>query len=524
VLLPTLMNWVSKARKVKVADLSEHEQNVYIAMPTPKSFSSTQKLPAMPSPPRTPSTHGKPSHLNPAANHQQKQLEQAIPKVNASNPKLLNPISPAPKDVKRLFQPPPLVVHTGSTGSCAEPSRKQLIPLSAKPKVSRDWVPGKLYSLLPGRLSFTAHDDDEQTIKEIRLHPKIFFFSTDLQERYAPLCADFGPVNLGILVRFCDFIREKMNDRRLQNRHLVYYCTNDFETVTNTAFLLGAYLVLEHGFSPESAVGLFSSINKCPIIPFRDATWLAPTFELSMFDCLAGLQKAVKMGWFSITEFDLETYDFYDDPRNGDMHRVNPKFVAFRGPDQKNPRPDEGAHAPSLHTSIFKKVGVSTVIRLNDKDTYDKRVFERAGFKHVDLFFDDCTTPPDSLVWNFFEACDSPGTVAVHCLAGLGRTGTLISLWMMKYHNFTAREAIGWLRIVRPGSVIGPQQHYLERMEMRMADGSFPSSASSASQANTPDSSQKSNMSSSQMASSVQMAEQVAAAINARARERRGHI
>ena len=46
--------------------------------------------------------------------------------------------------------------------------------------------------------------------------------------------------------------------------------------------------------------------------------------------------------------------------------------------------------------------------------------------------------------------------------AGLGRTGTLIGAYMMKHYKFTAAEVIAWLRICRPGSVIGPQQHYME--------------------------------------------------------------
>ena len=39
---------------------------------------------------------------------------------------------------------------------------------------------------------------------------------------------------------------------------------------------------------------------------------------------------------------------------------------------------------------------------------------------------------------------------------------------MMKHLGFTAREVMAWLRICRPGSVIGPQQAYLEQQESRM--------------------------------------------------------
>lgn len=42
------------------------------------------------------------------------------------------------------------------------------------------------------------------------------------------------------------------------------------------------------------------------------------------------------------------------------------------------------------------------------------------------------------------------GAVAVHCLAGLGRTGTLIGMYLMKHKGFTGREVIAWLRICRP--------------------------------------------------------------------------
>lgn len=46
--------------------------------------------------------------------------------------------------------------------------------------------------------------------------------------------------------------------------------------------------------------------------------------------------------------------------------------------------------------------------------------------------------------------------------AGLGRTGTLIGCYLMKHYKLTSREVIGWIRICRPGSIIGPQQHWLD--------------------------------------------------------------
>ena len=38
----------------------------------------------------------------------------------------------------------------------------------------------------------------------------------------------------------------------------------------------------------------------------------------------------------------------------------------------------------------------------------------------------------------------------------------------MKHYRLTAEECIGWLRIARPGSIIGPQQYFLREMQAKM--------------------------------------------------------
>ena len=146
--------------------------------------------------------------------------------------------------------------------------------------------------------------------------------------------------------------------------------------------------------------------------------------------------------------------------------------MAFAGPQAKRSFTTEGYHSltPEFYLPYFQKKNVRLVVRLNKK-CYDEKDFTRNGIQHLEQYYLDGSCPPMSIlqtVLKAFESVPSTAAFAVHCKAGLGRTGTCIGAYLMKHYKFTAAEAIAWMRICRPGCVIGPQQHYLQDIEQRM--------------------------------------------------------
>jgi cell division cycle 14 len=295
---------------------------------------------------------------------------------------------------------------------------------------------------------------------------KYLCINTENEIVYHPFADDFGPLDLSSLSRFMGILQNALKKRK--SRTVVYAVQTNSRGLSNAAFLLGSYMIIEMGFTSNDVWDCFSTIE--PMLEmYRDAQSSPADFRLEIIDCWRGVERAYNMGW--IEEMDMDEYDHYNNPLEGDLHFIIPeKLIAFRGPvqlDESLQYSDVGRirfFSPAFYVEPFLDMGVSTVIRLNSL-AYDPTPFQSAGIRclHIDLGEDSLPQPAALLA--FLDAvAAAEGAVAVHCTEGLSRTGTLAAAHLMAAHGFSAREAMGWLRVARPGSVVGAQQHFLCRL------------------------------------------------------------
>ena len=154
-----------------------------------------------------------------------------------------------------------------------------------------------------------------------------------------------------------------MGDQSYATYKIYHYTSLDYAKQANAAFLMGCFMIIYLKKSADDAWKLFAPYHG-KFVPYRDATMGTCSYRCTVQDCLRGFELGMRLNWYNYNTFDVQEYQHYEKVENGDLNWIVPgKFVAFSGP--LNVTDKYGSFTPEDYVPIFKKLGVTLVVRLN---------------------------------------------------------------------------------------------------------------------------------------------------------------
>jgi atypical dual specificity phosphatase len=132
--------------------------------------------------------------------------------------------------------------------------------------------------------------------------------------------------------------------------------------------------------------------------------------------------------------------------------------------------PAPGVCAPiDYDMDMLVKVGITRLITLTEQDL-DQDVLHRHDLSNIHLPILDHEAPSigqtHMLLVRMQKMLEAGEVVAVHCKAGLGRTGTILAAWLIRDGGLSADGAMAKLRRIEPGFIQSSiQEEFLHRYE-----------------------------------------------------------
>lgn len=311
------------------------------------------------------------------------------------------------------------------------------------------------------KLYLDIHIDENHTKKLISINKKnIYYFSSDYHEDENYLGIENGPPNISIIYNFCNLLDSKVKHINLNNRDIYYYIYIDDKSLylLNSVFLICSYLIFKLNYNIQKLIRI---LCECEILndnptQYKDCVGFFGGYQSNLIDCLETLYFVKNKNYFILNKFNNKFYEYCNDFNYRDFNIILSKMIAMRSPKNNN----------ELNNMIYilKKNNIKLLIRLNNDNTYDESLLLN-NLNVSNLFFEDCKIPSINIIIKFIKLIDEYNEmIAIHCKAGLGRTGILICIWLIYKLNFKPKHAILWLRIYRPGSIHGYQGYFIKTL------------------------------------------------------------
>ena len=312
---------------------------------------------------------------------------------------------------------------------------------------------------LSDKFILTIHKDENYTKNEIKNNKDMFITSSDYHEYRNSLKNEYGPINMGNIILFINYINE-LKKKINEDIPIVYYVYKSYNNydLLNALLLFGCYFIIKENYSIEKVLfDIHYIFQFCPQ-HYTDCISNNDGYVTKIKDCFKTIKFLIDNKYFDIDKFNLNEYLYYNEYQFRYMTIILDKFLAM-----------SCSSIYKIDDIIYelKNKKIKNIIRLNQHTSYDKKLFEDNDIIIHDLYFEDMTTPSIHIIKNFLNIISNHNVeeiFAIYCNAGIGQSGILICIYLILKLNFKPKCAITYLRIMRPGLIMYHQGLFLESL------------------------------------------------------------